>query len=119
MYRIRLWEPELRELLLFKSIYRCRMIKDIQTIIEQQKSVLLMQDPGGDPDPNHWQIFYKVLLEFDIRSLIHILAFDQASMELLLGEDGNKAEFAKMAQYPLFFLDAREESAIDRALEAN
>ena len=29
VYRIRVWEPSLRELLLFKSIYRCCMIKDI------------------------------------------------------------------------------------------
>ena len=120
VYRIRVWEPALRELLLFKSIYRCRMISDIQSIIYEQKRVTkLQQDDEDFEKSDRWQIFYKVLLEFDIRSLIHILAFDQASMQMLLGEEDNKAEFTKMAQYPLFFLDSDGRSAIDNALDAS
>ena len=88
------------------------MIKDIQSIISLTKEEV-------DFDPNHWQIFYKVLLEFDLRNLIHILAFDQNSMEKLLSEEDNKAEFSKMDKYPIFFLDNENRSAIDNALDAN
>lgn len=63
------------------------------------------------------QIFYKTFLEIDLRNMIHILAFDNQSMTLLLSENWeNEQEFLKIQDYPLFYLDKEKESALDSAL---
>lgn len=62
IYKIKIHEPTLRELMTIFSIYSCRYITDITNLILDQ------------PNP---QIFFKVFLELKLKNLLSYLAFDQ------------------------------------------
>jgi len=72
LYSVKINTITLRELLLFKSIYYCSTLRDINELIELQ------------PQP---KVFYKSFLELDCSNMISILAFDFRSMQALLKDD--------------------------------
>lgn len=87
LYKIKIWKITLRELLLFTSIYVCREISDIVSIVTAQ------------PKP---AIFFKSCLEFDCSNMTSILSFDSRSMECLLNEQHQEYFSSK---YPLFYIN--------------
>lgn len=101
IFKIKIYEITLRELLLVQSIYNCRTQSDIELLVEAQ------------PDP---KIFFKVFLELGVKSLVPYLAFDTRSMRSLLGEH-NKQHFGD--EFPLFYKNEEGRSAIDTALANN
>jgi len=101
IYKIKVHEPTLRELLIVQSIFTCSTISEVSEIVADQ------------PSP---QIFCKVFLELNMKSLLSYLAFDRRSIETIL----NKGEGAHInPEYPLFFKNPDTRSAIDTALDLN
>lgn len=85
IYKIKIHEPTLRELMTIYSIYCCRTGSDIAAIVALQPTPLL---------------FFKVFLELELKNLLSYLAFSQKAIQLLLGQDvGQYVD----AQYPLFY----------------
>lgn len=101
IYKIRIHELTLRELLLIQSMYTVHNQSEVSALIEAQ------------PTPS---IFYKVSLNLGIKSLISYVAFDSKSIRLLLDED-KKQYFSE--EFPLFFRNETGESEIDIALGRN
>lgn len=101
IFRIKINEITLRELLLIQSIYNCKTQSDIEIIVEDQPNPL---------------IFYKVFLELGVKSLIPFLAFDARTVRSLLS-DKNKKYFND--EFPLFYKNEDGRSAIDTALDNN
>ena len=69
IFKVKIHEITLRELLLVQSIYACKNQSDIQLLVDDQ------------PDP---RIFFKVFLELDVKSMVSFLAFDSRSISSLL-----------------------------------
>jgi len=101
IYKIRINEITLRELLLVYSIYSCKTQSDIELLVADQ------------PNPT---IFFKVFLELDRKSLIPYIAFDSRSMNRLLS-DSNSEYFND--EFPVFYKNEDGTSAIDTALDNN
>lgn len=101
IFRIKINEITLRELLLIQSIYNCKTQSDIEVIVEDQPNPL---------------IFYKVFLELGVKSLIPFLAFDARTVRSLL-HDKNRKYFND--EFPLFYKNEDGRSAIDTALDNN
>ena len=99
----------LRELLLFNSLYLCKTISAITTLVEAQ------------PNPS---VFLRSLLELDGTNMASILSFDSGSMKSLLS-DQNSTYFNE--EYPIFYKNKISKgaskyfyrSAIDNALRSN
>ena len=72
IYKIKIWNTTLRELLIFQSIYLCQTTSAIVEIVNDQPSPM---------------IFYKSFLEFDGSNMVSILSFDSRSMQHLLQDD--------------------------------
>ena len=85
IYKVKIHEITLRELLIMQSFYLCKTQGDIVKLVAIQ------------PYP---QFFYKSFLELDTATMVSILAFDSGSMSALLG-DQNSKYFS--AQYPIIF----------------
>ena len=85
LYKLKINDISLRELLVWLSIYVCKNMEDIQALVLDQ------------PKPT---LFYKSCLELDGQSFVSILAFDNRSMKHLLGD-----HFAEnfSDEYPLFY----------------
>ena len=75
IFRIKIHEITLRELLLVQSIYACPVQSEIEKLVDAQ------------PDPT---IFFKVFLELGIKSMVSYLAFDTKSIRSLLSEKNSK-----------------------------
>lgn len=101
IFRIKVNEITLRELMLVQSIYACGTASEISNLVRLQ------------PDP---KIFFKVFLELGLKSLVSYLAFDNRSMRSLLDED-NEKYFS--ADFPVFFKQPDGKSAIDVCLNNN
>ncbi len=101
IFRIKIFEITLRELLLLQSIYACKTQSEIVLLVKEQ------------PSPS---IFFKVFLELGIKCMVGYLAFDNRSIKELLG-DHNEAYFT--AKYPVFYKNEDGRSAIDVALDNN
>ena len=110
LFRIKIWEITLRELLLVQSIF---VRKDVGSTFE------LVHD---QPNPS---IFLKVFLELGTRPLISYLAYDNQAIQCILHDD-NKAYFPE--KFPVFYCwneldqntnEIRKISTIDIALERN
>ena len=71
IYKIKIHEITLRELLILQSFYICKTQSDIVNLVKLQ------------PDP---RFFYKSFLELDCSNMVTILAFDSGSLESLLSE---------------------------------
>ena len=69
IYKIKVYKPTLRELLIFNSFYVCSTQSEILQLVKLQ------------PNPS---LFYKSLLEFDCQNMVSILSFDSRSMKVLL-----------------------------------
>lgn len=97
-------EITLRELLLVQSIYVAKESGSICKLVKNQ------------PTP---AIFLKVFLELDVKSLVSFLAFDNNAINHILHDFAgkNKPYFPK--EFPVFYRNSDEKSAIDYALEAN
>ena len=65
VYKVKIHEITLRELLILQSFYICKTQSDIQSLVKQQ------------PNPT---FFYKTFLELDGANMASILAFDSKSM---------------------------------------
>ena len=71
IFKIKVHEITLRELLLLQSIYACKTQSEIEMLVRAQ------------PDP---KIFFKVFLELGIKSMVSYLAFDNRSIKELLDD---------------------------------
>jgi len=72
VYKVKIFEITLRELMILMSFYICKTQSDIVTLVKSQ------------PNP---RFFYKSFLELDGANMVSILAFDSGSMEHLLSDD--------------------------------
>ena len=66
IFKIRVCQANIRELLLLQSIYHCETLNDIETLVGMQ----------GNP-----MIFYNSYLELDRRNLVSILAFNSNTIK--------------------------------------
>jgi len=71
IYKIKIFEPTLRELMLFQSIYAVKTQSDINDLVNNQ------------PDP---KVFFKVFLELRHKSMLQYIAFDSRSVKSLLSD---------------------------------
>ena len=101
IYKIKIHEPTLRELLMIQSIYCCGTVSEVTEIVRDQ------------PTP---AIFFKVFLELELKNLLSYLAFDRRSIEHLLKNDVEKHIDPA---FPIFFKNNDQKSAIDTALDGN
>jgi hypothetical protein len=110
IYKIKIHEVTLRELLIMQSFYLTNTITEIIELIKMQ------------PNPS---FFYKTFLELDVSNMVSILAFDSASMESLLGE-ANESYFSE--EFPIIYKNKVQKrngrdhfftTAIDYALKNN
>ena len=85
LYNIKLHTITLRELLLFQSLYVCKTLSQIVSIVRDQ------------PNPG---VFYKSFLELDGANMVSILSFDSRSMAYLLSDD---FESFFNSKFPLFY----------------
>lgn len=85
IFRIRVHDITLRELLFFQSLYVCSTQTEILKLVESQQ---------------HPEVFYKTFLELDGTNMVTILSFDSRCMKSLLSEK-NQDHFSP--QYPLFY----------------
>jgi len=85
IYKIKIYEPTLRELMLLQSIYGSGKLSDIEEIVIDQ--------------PNA-SIFFKVFLELDMKCMTIHLAFDNRSIKRLLSKK-NKQHFS--SEFPIFY----------------
>lgn len=75
IYRIKIDEITLRELLILQSFYLSKNNSDVVKLVKKQ------------PNPS---LFYKTFLELDCANMASILAFDSGSMESLLNSKNTK-----------------------------
>lgn len=110
IYKVKIHEVTLREILILQSLYLCKSQLEIENLVRMQ------------PNP---KFFYKSFLEFDGANLLSMLAFDSGSMEALLNEN-NEKYFDPL--YPIIYKNKITKksgsgvylsSAIDNALRAN
>jgi hypothetical protein len=112
LYKVKLHQITLRELMLFQSLYVCKTLSEIIDIVNDQ------------PNP---AVFYKSFFELDASNMVSILSFDSRSMGYLLKDDFAD-HFSK--QFPLFYRNKIQKgqskdskyfyrSAIDSALRNN
>ena len=85
LYKLMIFEMELRECLISQSIMACKQQTDIVKLIMEQ------------PEP---LMFYRSFLELKKSNLVSILAFDSRSIKELLSEPHQK-HFQK--DLPLFY----------------
>jgi hypothetical protein len=85
IFKVKVHEITLRELLLLQSIYACTTQSEIELLVRAQ------------PNP---KIFFKVFLELGFQSMVAYLAFDSRSIKALLSED-NKEYFDD--KFPVFY----------------
>ena len=89
IYRIKIFEPTLRELMMIQSIYACKQQSDIEIIVKEQ------------PSP---AIFFKVFLELDIKSMVAYLSYDSGSTRALLDESHDQYfRENDFETFPVFF----------------
>lgn len=101
IFRIKIHEVTLRELMLIQSIFASSVQSDIEVLVNSQ------------PNPT---IFFKVFLELDIKSMITYLSFDVKSIRSTL--DKKNSKYFSM-DYPVFYKNSDGQSAIDECLERN
>ena len=112
LYQVKLHPITLRELLLFSSIYVCKTLSQIVSVVQDQ------------PNPG---VFYKSCFELDGSNMTSILSFDSRSMVYLLSDDFSDFFSHK---FPLFYKNKIQKggstseryfyrSAIDNALKSN
>ena len=102
IFKIKIHEITLRELMLIQSIYACKTQSDIELLVRDQ------------PNPT---IFFKVFLELGIKSLVSYLAFDSRTIKCLLDNEENYKYFDK--KYPVFYKNEDQTTAIDIAVDMN
>lgn len=106
MYKIKIEEPTLRELMLIISLYTCKTISEVTALVHKQNKPIL---------------FFKVFLELEMKPLISYLAFDRHSIGYLCS-DVSKAKLSRdmlLYEFPIFYKNSDERSAIDIALSLN
>ena len=74
IYKIKIHEVTLRELLILQSLYLCKTQSEISSLVDLQ------------PKP---QFFYKSFLEFDGANILSVLSFDSKAVASLLSEDNS------------------------------
>lgn len=87
--------------MVIQSIYCAPTQQDIEGLVKEQ----------GSP-----AVFFKVLIELNIKSMLAYLAFDYRSIKSLL-DTKNEEFFSK--DFPLFYKDENQQSALDVALDNN
>ena len=87
--------------MLIQSIYVCKTISEVSVIVKDQ------------PTP---EVFFKVFLELGMKPLLSYLAFDRNSIKTLLADENQKWV---SPDFPLFYRNPDERSAIDIALDLN
>ena len=85
IYRIKIHEMTLREILIIQSIYGVKKISDIELLVEDQ------------PNPS---LFFKVFLDIGLKCFTVHLAFDNRSIDRLLDKK-NQKYFDE--EYPIFY----------------
>lgn len=102
IFKIKVFEITLRELLLIQSIYACKTQGDIELLV------------GDQPNP---KIFFKVFLELGLKNMISYLAFDSRSIKRLLDNEANVEYFSD--KFPVFYKNKDGRSSLDVALGNN
>ena len=111
IYKVKIFEITLRELLILQSFYICATQTEIVNLVRKQ------------PNPT---FFYKSFLELDCSNMVTILAFDSGSMEHLLNDNNQeyynplypviyKTKTAKKNNRKAYYYN----TAIDNALKNN
>lgn len=103
IFKIKINEITLRELLLIQSIYACKTQSDIEKLVVIQ------------PTPD---VFFKVFLELGVKSMIPYLAFDSRSIQSLLSPE-HEEFFVRNQEFPVFYKREDGRSAIDTSLDNN
>lgn len=101
IFKLKIYEPTLRELMLLQSIYASKKLSDISDIVQSQPNPL---------------VFFKIFIELDLKCMTIHLAFDNRSIKKLLSKS-NKKYFS--VDNPIFYLNHDKRTAIDVALENN
>lgn len=110
IYKVKIHEITLRELMILQSFYLCKTQSDIFNLVRKQ------------PTP---RLFYKTFLELDCANMVSILAFDNGSIKTLLGEHNEEYFNSK---YPIIYKNKIPKkagkkfyfrTAIDNALRNN
>lgn len=106
MYKIKIEEPTLRELLLIISLYTCKTISEVNALVHKQNKPIL---------------FFKVFLELEMKPLVSYLAFDRNSIGFLLSKESRfkLSDDISLYEFPIFYKNRDERSAIDIALNLN
>lgn len=99
IFRIKIWEITLRELMLLQSLYASKSVSDVERLVKDQ------------PNP---KIFLKIFLELGYKSMIPYISFDMRSIACILSEK-NTQYFDK--KFPIFYAGEDGNSPIDIALE--
>jgi len=95
LYKIKIHNISLRELLLVQSVYVSTNLKQIQEIVNDQ------------PRPT---VFYKMFLELNGTNLTSIMSFDSRSMQSLLDE---KHADLFSEEYPIFYKNKMDKGKDD------
>lgn len=78
IFKIKIHEITLRELMMIQSIFACKTQSDIEVLVKDQ------------PNPI---IFFKVFLELGIKCMVSYLAFDSRTIKTLLDNPENDKYF--------------------------
>jgi hypothetical protein len=85
LYRVKIWNLTLRELMLFKSLYSCSNMAEILQIVKDQPKPL---------------VFFKSCLDMNGSNMTNYLTFDSRSISELLD---SKNEELFSSEFPLFY----------------
>ena len=85
IYKIKIFDITLRELLIIQSLYLCSNQAEISNLVAIQ------------PNPT---FFYKAFLELDLATLVSILSFDSRSLASLLND--KNSEYFNI-KYPIIY----------------
>jgi len=75
IYKIKIYVPTLRELMLMQSIYYTKTISEVTELVGDQPS---------------YRVFFKVFLELGMKPLVSYLSFDKNSIAILLACSNHK-----------------------------
>jgi hypothetical protein len=105
IYRLKVHEITLRELMLVQSLYASKTASDVSHLVALQPSPAL---------------FFKVFLELGMKSMVPYLSFDSRSVKSILSPEHD--EYFKnnnFDKFPVFYKNQDGRSAIDVAAENN
>jgi hypothetical protein len=105
IYRLKVHEITLRELMLVQSLYASKTASDVSHLVALQ------------PAPT---LFFKVFLELGMKSMVPYLSFDSRSVKSILSPEHDEYfRNNNFDRFPVFYKNQDGRSAIDVAAENN